>query len=125
MEKFLDNLDWSGDPFIHNDDIYNYFKEKRDKDNDEYKQWEDNFKKKYEEDESFKNNWDSLIDKDLSNLDINNDKNLASRILGSNIEIKNINDPETNNKDWIFLFLTPAIFETHLSETLEIGRAHV
>ena len=26
-----------------------------------------------------------------------------------NIEIKNINDPETNNNDWIFLFLTPAI----------------
>ena len=85
MEKFLDNLDWSGDPFVHNDDIYNYFKEKRDKDNDEYKQWEDNFKKKYKEDEIFKNNWDSLVDKDLSNLDINNDKNLASRILGSNI----------------------------------------
>ena len=26
-----------------------------------------------------------------------------------NIEIKKINDPETNSKDWIFLFLTPAI----------------
>ena len=32
MNKFLMNLDWSGDPFLHSDDIYDYFKEKREKD---------------------------------------------------------------------------------------------
>ena len=85
MNKFLENLDWSGDPFLHSDDIYEYFSEKRDKDNIELKKWEDNFYKKYEKDEIFKDKWDLLISKDLGSLERSNGEKDASRILGSKI----------------------------------------
>ncbi len=85
MSKFLENLDWSGDPFVHTDDIYEYFNEKRNEDNKELKKWEENFKKKYEEDEKFKDSWDLLVSKDLGNLEKINGENYASRILGSKI----------------------------------------
>ena len=85
MNKFLENLDWSGDPFLHSDDIYEYFSEKRDKDNIGLKKWEDNFNKKYEEDEIFKDKWDLLISKDLGSLERSNGESHASRILGSKI----------------------------------------
>ena len=91
MNKFLENLDWSGDPFLHSDDIYDYFSQKRDKDNEEFKKWEDSFKKKYQEDVSFKDNWDLLISKDLESLERVTGEKHASRILGSKI-LKNFSE---------------------------------
>ncbi len=91
MNKFLENLDWSGDPFLHSDDIYDYFSQKRDKDNEEFKKWEDSFKKKYQEDISFKDNWDLLISKDLGSLERVTGEKHASRILGSKI-LKNFSE---------------------------------
>ena len=85
MNKFLMNLDWSGDPFLHSDDIYDYFKEKREKDNEELRKWEENFKKKYQEDTLFKDNWDLLTSEDFPSLDGVSGEKHASRILGSKI----------------------------------------
>ena len=85
MNKFLMNLDWSGDPFLHSDDIYDYFKEKREKDNEELRKWEENFKNKYQEDSSFKDNWDLLTSEDFPSFDGVSGKKYASRILGSKI----------------------------------------
>ena len=85
MNKFLMNLDWSGDPFLHSDDIYDYFKEKREKDNEELRRWEENFKNKYQEDSSFKDNWDLLTSEDFPSFDGVSGEKYASRILGSKI----------------------------------------
>ena len=85
MNKFLENLDWNGDPFLHSEDIYEYFNEKRDRDNEELNKWEENFNKKYDGDENFKENWDLLISKDLGSLKSNSGEKYASRILGSKI----------------------------------------
>ena len=85
MNKFLMNLDWSGDPFLHSDDIYDYFKEKREKDNEELRKWEENFKNKYQEDSSFKDNWDLLTSEDFPSFDGVSGEKYASRILGSKI----------------------------------------
>ena len=85
MNKFLENLDWNVDPFLHSEDIYEYFNEKRDRDNEELNKWEENFNKKYDEDENFKENWDLLISNDLGRLKSNSGEKHASRILGSKI----------------------------------------
>ena len=85
MNKFLMNLDWSGDPFLHSDDIYDYFKEKREKDNEELRKWEENFENKYQEDSSFKDNWDLLTSEDFPSFDGVSGEKYASRILGSKI----------------------------------------
>ena len=85
MNKFLENLDWNGDPFLHSEDIYEYFNEKRDRDNEELNKWEENFNKKYDGDENFKENWDLLISKNLGSLKNNSGEKHASRILGSKI----------------------------------------
>ena len=85
MNKFLENLDWSGDPFIHDDDVYEYFNEKRQQDNEDYKKWEERFNKKYKEDEKFKCNWELLNTKDVDTLERVSSENNASRILGSKI----------------------------------------
>ena len=85
MNKFLMNLDWSGDPFLHSDDIYDYFKEKREKDNEELRKWEENFENKYQEDSSFKDNWDLLTSEDFPSFDGVSGEKHASRILGSKI----------------------------------------
>ena len=85
MNKFLMNLDWSGDPFLHSDDIYDYFKEKREKDNEELRKWEENFKNKYQEDSSFKDNWGLFTSEDFPSFDGVSGEKYASRILGSKI----------------------------------------
>ena len=85
MKNFLENLDWNGDPFIHSDDVYEYFNEKREADTQELKKWEENFNKKYNEDQNFKDNWDLLISNDLSDIQSIIGEKHASRILGSKI----------------------------------------
>ena len=85
MKNFLENLDWNGDPFLHSDDVYEYFNEKREADTQELKKWEENFNKKYNEDQNFKENWDLLISNDLSDIQSIIGEKHASRILGSKI----------------------------------------
>jgi len=85
MKNFLENLDWNGDPFLHSDDVYEYFNEKREADTQELKKWEENFNKKYNEDQNFKDSWDLLISNDLSDIQSIIGEKHASRILGSKI----------------------------------------
>ena len=85
MEKFKENLEWEGDVFQHDEEVYNYFAEKRDQDNSEFNDWENFFQAKYDENETFKKNWDLLTSNEIL-LDFKS-KNLseATRIAGSNI----------------------------------------
>ena len=54
MELFLSEINWEGDPFEHDDDIYEYFAEKRLEDENKYEEWKNNLNTKLENDESFK-----------------------------------------------------------------------
>ena len=85
MEQFKDNLEWKGDVFKHDTDVYDYFAVKRDQDNSSYSDWEKIFKEKYDNDEIFKTSWDLLTSNEIL-IDINSEKiSQATRIAGSNI----------------------------------------
>ena len=84
MEEFKKNIDWQGDVFDHDEKIYDYFGEKRKKDNITFSEWTNTFNKKYEADKEFKKNWDLLLSNEIS-ADLESDKKaLATRIAGSN-----------------------------------------
>ena len=85
MKEFQQNLEWQGDVFNHDADVYDYFAEKRAQDNSSYSNWEKIFKEKYNNDEVFKKSWDLLTSNDMS-IDINSENSSqATRIAGSNI----------------------------------------
>ena len=85
MKEFQQNLEWQGDVFNHDADVYDYFAEKRAQDNSSYSNWEKIFKEKYNNDEVFKKSWDLLTNNDMS-IDINSENSSqATRIAGSNI----------------------------------------
>ncbi len=63
MELFLDEIGWEGDPFDHDDDIYEYFAEKRLEDNNKYEKWNSNLNNKLKNDESFKKLWEQFCSK--------------------------------------------------------------
>ena len=91
MEEFKNNIDWAGDVFDHDEEIYDYFEEKRKKDNNTFSEWTNTFNKKYEMDNDFKKNWDLLVSNEIS-IDLKSDKKaLATRIAGSNV-LKNIGE---------------------------------
>ena len=91
MEEFKNNIDWAGDVFNHDKEIYDYFEEKRKKDNKTFSEWTNTFNKKYEMDNDFKKNWDLLVSNEIS-IDLKSDKKaLATRIAGSNV-LKNIGE---------------------------------
>jgi len=46
MKQFLENLDWSTDLFEHPKEVYEYFDEKRQIDNEEYNKWKQELEKK-------------------------------------------------------------------------------
>ncbi len=84
MEEFKKNIDWQGDVFDHDKEIYDYFGQKRKKDNITFSEWTNTFNKKYEADKEFKKNWDLLLSNEIS-ADLESDKKaLATRIAGSN-----------------------------------------
>ena len=84
MEEFKKNIDWQGDVFDHDKEIYDYFGEKRKKDNITFSEWTNTFNKKYEADKEFKKNWDLLVSNEIS-ADLESDKKAsATRIAGSN-----------------------------------------
>lgn len=85
MKEFQQNLEWQGDVFNHDADVYDYFAEKRAQDNSSFSNWEKIFKEKYNNDEVFKKSWDLLTSNDMS-IDINSENSSqATRIAGSNI----------------------------------------
>ena len=60
MELFLSEIKWEGDPFDHDDEIYEYFAEKRFEDEKKYEEWKINLNNKLETDESFKILWEQF-----------------------------------------------------------------
>ena len=85
MEEFKKNLKWQGDLFEHDDDVYEYFTEKRDEDNHTHSDWEKLFQQKYKNDATFMQNWDLLISNEMPiNFNCENSTQ-ATRIAGSNI----------------------------------------
>ena len=82
MELFLNEINWEGDPFDHDEDIYEYFAEKRLEDQNKYKDWKNNLNNKLETDESFKNLWEQFCANEVlfpENFEI---KNGATRVTG-------------------------------------------
>ena len=82
MELFLSEINWEGDPFDHGEDIYEYFAEKRLKDQNKYKDWKNNLNNKLETDESFKKLWEQFCANEVlfpENFEI---KNGATRVIG-------------------------------------------
>ena len=82
MELFLSEIKWEGDPFDHDDDIYEYFAEKRREDENRYEQWIHNLNNKLETDESFKVLWEQFCSNEVifpENFEI---KNSATRVTG-------------------------------------------
>ncbi len=82
MELFLSEIKWEGDPFDHDDDIYEYFAEKRREDENRYEQWIHNLNNKLETDESFKILWEQFCSNEVifpENFEI---KNSATRVTG-------------------------------------------
>ena len=82
MELFLSEINWEGDPFNHDEDIYEYFAEKRQEDQNKYKDWKNNLNNKLETDESFKKLWEQFCANEVlfpENFEI---KNGATRVTG-------------------------------------------
>ena len=82
MELFLSEINWEGDPFEHDEDIYEYFAEKRLEDQNKYKDWKNNLNNKLETDESFKKLWEQFCSNEFlfpENFEI---KNGATRVTG-------------------------------------------
>ena len=82
MELFLSEINWEGDPFEHDEDIYEYFAEKRLEDQNKYKDWKNNLNNKLETDESFKKLWEQFCSNEIlfpENFEI---KNGATRVTG-------------------------------------------
>jgi len=84
MNLFLSEVGWTGDPFSHDDDVYEYFEKKRLKDNLDYENWQSNLNQKLEEDEAFKVLWEKFSSHELTfpeNFEI---QDAASRVSGGN-----------------------------------------
>ena len=82
MELFLGEINWEGDPFDHDEDIYEYFAEKRLEDQNKYKDWKNNLNNKLETDQSFKKLWEQFCANEVlfpENFEI---KNGATRVTG-------------------------------------------
>ena len=60
FELFLKNIGFSGDPFIHNSQIYSYFYEKRENDNSKFDEWKANLESKLQSDKNFRQLWNQF-----------------------------------------------------------------
>ena len=85
MKQFLENLDWSTDLFEHPKEVYEYFDEKRQIDNEEYKKWKQELEKKLLEDSEFKLLWDQFNEKNIANINTSLSEKKATRVAGSDV----------------------------------------
>ena len=85
MKQFLDNLDWSTDFFEHPKEVYEYFDEKRQIDNEGYKNWKEELEKKLSEDPEFKLLWNQFNEKNIANLKTVLNEKKATRVAGSEV----------------------------------------
>ena len=84
MDLFFSEIGWSGDPFSHDDDIYEYFDKKRTEDNLTYENWKINLNKKLEEDNKFKSLWEQFESFEILIPEFSGITNAATRVSGGN-----------------------------------------
>ena len=84
MDLFFNEIGWSGDPFSHDDDIYEYFDKKRTEDNFTYDNWKINLNKKLEEDNKFKSLWEQFESFEILIPEFSEITNAATRVSGGN-----------------------------------------
>ena len=85
FELFLENIGFSGDPFIHNSEIYSYFDEKRENDNSKFDEWKANLESKLQSDKNFRKLWNQFNDFETSAVELEWSSDEASRVVGGKI----------------------------------------
>ena len=85
FELFLENIEFSGDPFIHDSEIYSYFDEKRENDNSKFDEWKANLKSKLQSDKNFRQLWNQFNNFETSAVELEWSSDEASRVVGGKI----------------------------------------
>ena len=85
FELFLENIGFSGDPFIHDSEIYSYFDEKRANDNSKFDEWEANLESKLQSDKNFRKLWNQFNNFESSEVELEWSSDEASRVVGGKI----------------------------------------
>ena len=85
FELFLENIGFSGDPFIHDSEIYSYFDEKRSNDNSKFDEWEANLESKLQSDKNFRQLWNQFNNFEISEVELEWSSDEASRVVGGKI----------------------------------------
>ncbi len=85
FELFLENIGFSGDPFIHDSEIYSYFDEKRAEDNSKFDEWNANLESKLQSDKNFRQLWNQFNNFETLEIDLEWSSDEASRVIGGKI----------------------------------------
>ena len=85
FKLFLQNIGFSGDPFIHDSEIYSYFDEKRENDNSKFDEWKANLKSKLQSDKNFRQLWNQFNNFETSAVELEWSSDEASRVVGGKI----------------------------------------
>ena len=85
FQLFLNNIDFSGDPFEHGKEIYTYFDSKRDVDNSKYEDWKSNLESKLNSDQDFKKSWEQFNKVEIDEIVFDWSNDDASRNIGGKI----------------------------------------
>ena len=85
FELFLENIGYSGDPFVHSSEIYDYFNKERERDNKKYEEWKANLDKRLSNDDNFKIMWNKFNNIDFQPLSLEWSDDQASRVIGGKI----------------------------------------
>ena len=85
FELFLENIGFSGDPFIHDSEIYSYFDEKRADDNSKFDEWKANLESKLQSDKNFRQLWNQFNNFETLEIDLEWSSDEASRVIGGKI----------------------------------------
>ncbi len=85
FKLFLENIEFSGDPFVHEKEIYSFFDEKRDNDNAKYEEWKSNLDSKIKSDSNFKNLWNQFNNFEGGEIEFEWSRDEATRVIGGNV----------------------------------------
>ena len=85
FELFLENIEFSGDPFAHDSEIYSYFDEKRAEDNSKYDEWKANLESKLQSDKNFRQLWNQFNNLEIPEVELEWSSDEASRVVGGKI----------------------------------------
>ena len=85
FELFLENIEFSGDPFVHDSEIYSYFDEKRAEDNSKYDEWKANLESKLQSDKNFRQLWNQFNNLEIPEVELEWSSDEASRVVGGKI----------------------------------------